>query len=220
MKKIVVVRPKKASAYRAAHVTHGNDPGFSGTRTATITGAQMAGYSGKDFETRYEIVATHAAWPLLWHPLKTKTRVIRVVTGTGILLVGDVTTETPALDAEMRTVLLNPGDEVVLPGNTPYKLLTTTKSDLHLFVVQSSNYSAKLVELQDAVVPESVNYLLVDPTVTPVRRGSRATEQLVELERQKKDNVQYATQTPEPRRLDTFHAGVNPRPTLGNLVDD
>lgn len=218
MKKIIV-RPKKASTYRAAHVTHGNDPGFSGTRVATLTGAKVEGYTGKDFETRYEILAPQASWPLYWHPMKTKTRVIRVVSGTGLLLLGDPTPEVPGTDTEMKTVLLNPGDEVTLPGNAAYKLFTTTKSDLHLFVVQSSNYSAKLVELQDAGVAPSVEYLLAPPEPQG-RRGSRATEQLQELERQKKADVMYDTQTPEPKRLDTFHAGVNPRPSMGNLIDD
>ncbi len=213
------VRPKKASAYRSHHVAHGTDPGFSGTRVATPTGAQVAGFSGKDFETRYEIIAPQASWPLYWHPTKTKTRVIRVVSGTGLLLIGEATAECPLTDTEMKTVLLNPGDEVVLPGNVAYKLFTTVKSDLHLFVVQSSNYSSKLVELQDAGVAPSVEYLL-SPQEPQMRRGSRASQQLQELERQKKAESMYPSQTPEPQRLDTFHAGVNPRPSMGNLIDD
>ena len=192
-----------------------------GNRTPTSTGFRITGYSSKSFETLYENMLPGSSTHTL---VATKTRVLRIINGTGFLL-----TENDSGDVHQHKII--PGEEIVLAPKVAFRITTTSNSGLEMFITQNAGYEKglKVVREDGALVttPDSaLNSVSRQEAVTrlerPTRRGSRAAEQQLAKANGTTQLTPAATATKkaDASLSGTAVTGVNPRPSMGRFSEE
>jgi mannose-6-phosphate isomerase-like protein (cupin superfamily) len=177
-----------------------------GLRTKTDTGYVVAGSECPGFETFTEVFAPHSATSTMMHPKKSRS--YRVVTGTGILVLG-----------EDEVVKLLPGSTATVKPGQGFRIVTTGTAELEVCVAQSAKYAARLKIVDDSVVPAEASaatlreVTIEDAQASGIRprlRGSKARDQMLTLSSSKKAGLQ--AKTGEPRNTPEFAVEVNLQP--------
>jgi len=103
----------------------------------------VAGQESRGFETFTRYVMAHQAIEMVVNPKKD--RAFRVLRGSCIIetLEGD--------DKTSVATGIETGDEVLVPGGTPHRVVTVG-SFVELLVIQAYKYEAALEQLEDAIV--------------------------------------------------------------------
>jgi hypothetical protein len=192
-----------------------------GNRERTETGYRVPGFAGKTFETLYEVLLRGSSTDVL---VSSKTRVIRVVAGSGFVLLH-------ATDVEPKQYRLIPGDEVVLPAKVAYRITTTSNDLLELFITQGAGYEKSLKVVKDggaSVVASSDDLAGVTREdalkkhTRPKRIGSKAAEQQAAKATARGIDVATPPTTTDTKKTFSNAAvsGVNPQPSLGRFSEE
>jgi mannose-6-phosphate isomerase-like protein (cupin superfamily) len=184
-----------------------------GVRERTTTGYKISGYTGKGFEIYYEAFLPGSASDTFVHP--GKDRVVRGLSGQGFLSV--------TKDGVSAQRAINPGDEVVLPAGSTYRISTTgTKEVLEVLIIQDSKYTARLqtVAAGEAVTVSDEVLAQREPTMLQqVRRGSKAREQQL-MTAKPKGAVPGSSLAEFAKAAAMATEGVNVVPSGGNFSSE
>lgn len=198
-----------------------------GPREQTDYGFFVEGSKTKAFETKFLTVMPQCMTPTWKHDKKT--RVYRVISGTGIYQTFEKPAEEGQIVGAMTEKMLVNGDEIVVSGDTIHRI-TAGPAKLEVYVTQDSKYEASLTEVLAAEVVANVP---VTDLATLSRedkenkvtlgtdrsmRRSRAAEQLAETRSGRPSNGQPRAQrganSQEFFRQAPGDAGVNARPVM------
>tara|TARA_R100001244_G_scaffold53662_2_gene46580 strand:- start:2289 stop:2963 length:675 start_codon:yes stop_codon:yes gene_type:complete len=186
-----------------------------GEREKTDTGYRVRGYSGKGFETFYEVMLPGTCTPVVKHGAKS--RVIRILAGSGVVKLS-VACDEPY----QRSVL--PGDEIHFSPGTKYQISTKSKDTLEYCVTQDAKYESRLKEVSPGigtVVPESELQAVTTRTYSQQGRRSRASTQKARTQlaamRASRKVKTVAVATDAVVKEASAAEGVNLRPTGGRF---
>lgn len=194
----------------------------AGAREETPRGYRVPGFSGKSFETFYEVMLPRTSTPVLRHPKKD--RVIRVASGSAYVV----------HDNEQHRLIA--GDELALERGTSYRIATSGEQ-ADLFVCQQAKYEVSLEVVEDVGVGVGSNVpedLLEEPTLDErlgtmrpaeldrSREGSKAKEQLKDLHEDRRALKKAAKDVSEDMFPEFAPAvtGINARPTGGRFGEE
>jgi len=212
-RKVIQIDPKTIKKHSDIAKVNNNNALVAGDREKTKTGFIVPGYTGPGFETYFEVLMPGAVSDRLRHAKKN--RVLRVVSGVGFVI-----SET---EGEQKEIKIKPGDEFVCEAGSAYRVCTTNKDPLSLFVVQDSKYLARLEVLEESTLTDASS---IDEFVsnmrtqsfqdtTTARKGSKAKEQLVAF---RKGSPVATTETAKAKdSVATVVQSHNVRPSMGNF---
>ncbi len=198
----------------------------AGEREPTETGYRAAGYTGKNFETFFEVMLSGTASAFLLH--EKKDRSFWVISGQGFL-----TTEDSVNGQKTRRIF--PGEHVSLDRGVTYRIATTATDQLEFFVSQSAKYevSLQIIAPSDATrvateaqlaEPSLDERLSQGTSAQPVsrRRGSKAAQQQKLRHRRSPQVEETFKVVPDGRQVvpgSGGHVGVNAQPGGGRFDD-
>lgn len=123
-----------------------------GPREQTDYGFFVDGSKTKAFETKFFTVMPHCMTPTWKH--EKKTRVYRVVAGTGVYQ--EFAPHEEKIVGQMTEKALTHGDEIVVAANTTHRI-TSGPNKLEMYVTQDSKYEASLEEVLPAEVVAQID---------------------------------------------------------------